>query len=144
MLSGWGGGEGGMLSGWGEGEVCCPGGREVLATAPPPGVGQTNACENITFACFATRAVINVNSTLTILTNACCVNVNGSITLLQSVYNVTVRLYHVGRPLEEVTRLAEPVLIMNELTSPHITADLSIENGQSRVDLGRTVGFVSC
>ena len=72
------------------------------------------------------------------------VNLNVSITLLQSVYNVTVRLYHVGRPLEEVTRLAEPILILNELTSPHITADLLIENGQSKVDLGRTIRFVSC
>ena len=59
---------------WSQGEGG-PGGREVLCPGPgggggsivtwsptnppppPPEVGQTNACENITFARFATRAV---------------------------------------------------------------------------------------
>ena len=50
-----GGGE--VLSRGGEGGVVQRG-EEVLSTPPLPGLGQTNACENITFARFATRAVI--------------------------------------------------------------------------------------
>ena len=49
------------------GERCCPGGGVVtfdpgrgggVVTPPPPLVGQTDACENRTFARFATRVVI--------------------------------------------------------------------------------------
>ena len=60
-----GGREGGVVTWSGGREVLWsgPGGREVLwpgpwsPTSPPPRVGQTNACENITFARFATWAV---------------------------------------------------------------------------------------
>ena len=53
------GGEGGVVT-WSQGggeRRCC----DLVAhlPAPPPGVGQTDTCENITFARFATWAVIN-------------------------------------------------------------------------------------
>ena len=52
----------GQGGGGGKAGRCCPGGREVgvvrgVLSTPPPHVGQTDACENITFARFATRAV---------------------------------------------------------------------------------------
>ena len=52
------GGEGGREGRGG----CCPGGGgavtwSLVAHLPPPRVGQTDACEIITFARFATRAV---------------------------------------------------------------------------------------
>ena len=59
-----GGGEGGVVT-WAGGEVLSPGpggrgGRccDLVAHLPPLGVEVTHACENITFARFATRAVI--------------------------------------------------------------------------------------
>ena len=63
--SGPGGGEGGVVT---RSHVQVRGGGRVVLwqgpwftpPSPPPGLGQTNACENITFARFATRAVINV------------------------------------------------------------------------------------
>ena len=55
----WSRGEGGVVV-WSRGRE---GGRSCDLVSgrpppPPPPVGQTNACENITFARFATRAVI--------------------------------------------------------------------------------------
>ena len=63
LVPGGGGGGNQVQGGGGGGDQVPGGGGGVVVTKshghllPPSGLGQTNACENITFARFATRAV---------------------------------------------------------------------------------------
>ena len=65
MTRSWGGG-GVVTMSRGEGGVVTW--SLVALLPPPPGVGQTDACENITFARFATRAVMIKKTPVSIVT----------------------------------------------------------------------------
>ena len=64
--------------------------------------------------------------------------------LLQGSYNVTVRVYNTGYGVEENVSLVDPVRIMNELGTLHITADLPIQGQNTMVNLGRTIRLDEC
>ena len=72
MTWSWGGGGGVVTWSWGKGGVVLwspGGGGEVvdLWCCPSPELGQTNACENITFCHFATRSVLISSSSPAII-----------------------------------------------------------------------------